>query len=95
MNTLDSKAQVRLVLTSVCGALTYLALYTLKVYTYSVHVQGLPLDKAWMKFISAVINVATASVLAPILYNGLHPALRAIGLAGTKGKNAPKERKVM
>lgn len=94
LNQLDVKAQVHLVVGCVLGALTYVALYMLKTFLFGLYVNGLGMDatliKMGAKLPASMINAVFAAVAAPILFNALYPALKAIGLAGTKAKNSSK-----
>ena len=74
----------RTVIASAIGAVTYVFLYMLKTYVYQRIVYGFPLDAVgvtmWSKFIPSLINALFAVIVAPILYQALKPALRAIGV---------------
>ena len=72
---------LRVILSSVIGALTYVALYMLKTFVYQRFVYGYPMDAVWVtmgsKLIPSLINAAVAVVTAPILYHALLIPLRA------------------
>ena len=82
--TLDASAQVRIILGSVLGAFTYVALYMLKTTISGLFIDGLTRDAVVVKLLSKLpgscMNAVFASVVAPILYNALRPALRHAGL---------------
>lgn len=70
----------RLVIGSVIGALSYVALYMLKTYIYQRFVYGYPLDAVLVtmgaKLPASLINAVFAMIVAPILYAAIAPALR-------------------
>ncbi|MBR1584463.1 MAG: ECF transporter S component [Clostridia bacterium] len=74
----------RTLLSSVIGALTYVALYMLKTYIYNRFVYGYPLDAVGVtvmsKLIPSLINAGAAIVAAPIFYHAVLPALKAGGI---------------
>lgn len=74
----------RTLISSLCGALTYVALYMLKTYVYNRFVYGYPLDTVGVtlmgKLIPSLINAGAAVAAAPIFFHALLPALRAGGL---------------
>ena len=82
--TLDASAQVRIILGSVLGAFTYVALYLLKTTIFGLFIDGLTQDAVVVKLLSKLpgscMNAVFASVVAPILYNALRPALKHAGL---------------
>lgn len=75
---------VRVILASVCGALTYVALYMLKTFIYQCFVYGYPMDAVGAtmvaKLVPSLINAAVAVVAAPVFYHALRPALRSAGV---------------
>lgn len=75
---------VRVILASVCGALTYVALYMLKTFIYQRFVYGYPMDAVGAtmvaKLVPSLINAAVAVVAAPVFYHALRPALRSAGV---------------
>ena len=74
----------RIIVGSVIGALTYVALYMLKTYIMQRWVQGLALDATWAvmmgKLPASMINAVVAMIAAPILYEVLKPALEKTNL---------------
>ncbi len=76
--------RVRIVIGSVCGALTYVALYMLKTFVFGRLVDGLTLDAVTAKMLTklpgSLLNAAFAFIVAPILFGALKPALRHAGL---------------
>ena len=75
---------VRVILASVCGALTYVVLYMLKTFIYQRFVYGYPMDAVGAtmvaKLVPSLINAAVAVVAAPVFYHALRPALRSAGM---------------
>lgn len=67
----------------VVGAWTYVALYMLKTFIFQRFVYGFPMDAVWATMLSklpaSAINAAAATVIAPILYTALRPALKSAG----------------
>ena len=81
----DGKGKhTRLVVGSVIGALSYVALYMLKTYIFQRFVHGYPLDAVVVtmgsKLPASLINAVFAMIVAPILYAAIAPALRRRGL---------------
>ena len=81
----DGKGKhARLVVGSVIGALSYVALYMLKTYIFQRFVHGYPLDAVVVtmgsKLPASLINAVFAMIVAPILYAAIAPALRRRGL---------------
>lgn len=76
----------RTALASVCGALTYVALYMLKTFIYQKFVYAYPMDAVWAtmvsKLIPSLINAGVAVVAAPLFYHAVLPALRSTGILG-------------
>ena len=76
----DGKGKhARLVVGSVIGALSYVALYMLKTYIFQRFVHGYPLDAVVVtmgsKLPASLINAVFAMIVAPILYAAIAPAL--------------------
>lgn len=82
--TLNASAQARIILGSVLGAFTYVALYMLKTTIFGLFIDGLTRDAVVVKLLSKLpgscMNAVFASVVAPILFNALRPALKHAGL---------------
>ena len=74
----------RTALASVCGALTYVALYMLKTFVYNRFVYGYPMDAVGAtmlaKLIPSLINAGVAIVAAPLFFHAVLPALKSTGL---------------
>lgn len=74
----------RLVVGSVVGALSYVALYMLKTYIFQRFVHGYPLDAVVVtmagKLPASLINAVFAMIVAPILYAAIAPQLRRKGM---------------
>ena len=75
----DGKGKhARLVVGSVIGALSYVALYMLKTYIFQRFVNGYPLDAVVVtmgsKLPASLINAVFAMIVAPILYAAIAPA---------------------
>ena len=79
----EEKPLPKVIVASVLGALTYVALYMLKTGVY-----GLIAGNIWApivsKFPASIINAAVAMVAAPIFYHALRPALKAAGILQAK-----------
>ena len=69
---------------SICGALTYVALYMLKTFIYQRFVYSYPMETVGAamisKLIPSLINAGAAIVAAPIFYHALVPALKSSGV---------------
>ena len=74
----------RIIIASVLGALTYVALYMLKTFIFGQLVDGLTLDAVTAKMLTklpgSLMNAAFAFIVAPILHGALYPALTHAGL---------------
>ena len=77
---------VRTVVACVAGALTYVALYMLKTYIFGMYVDGLGMEatlvKMGTKITGSLLNALFASVVGPVLFFALKPALDHAGLLG-------------
>ena len=73
----------RIIIGSVLGALTYVALYMLKTFVYQRFIYGYPVDAVFVtmgsKLPASLLNAVAAMVAAPILYSALRPALERAG----------------
>ena len=80
----QEESLLRVILASVAGALTYVALYMLKTFVYQRFVYGYPMDAVGAtivaKLVPSLINAAVAVVAAPVFYHALRPALRSAGV---------------
>ena len=80
----QEESLLRVILASVAGALTYVALYMLKTFIYQRFVYGYPMDAVGAtmvaKLVPSLINAAVAVVAAPVFYHALRPALRSAGV---------------
>ena len=69
---------------SILGALTYVALYMLKTFIAGQLIDGLTLDAVTAKMLTklpgSLMNAAFAFIVAPILLGALKPALKHAGL---------------
>lgn len=74
----------KVILGSVLGALTYVALYMLKTFVAGKLIDGLPMDAITAKLISkfpgSMMNAVFAFIVAPILLGAIKPALKRAGL---------------
>ena len=74
------------VVACVTGALTYVALYMLKTYIFGMYVDGLGMEatlvKMGTKITGSLLNALFASVVGPVLFFALKPALDHAGLLG-------------
>ena len=81
---LTRAAHVKIILGSVLGALTYVALYMLKTTVAGLFIDGLTTDALTVKLLSklpgSLMNAVFAFIVAPMLYNVLRPALKNAGL---------------
>ena len=81
---MDTAAHAKVIIGSVLGALTYVALYMLKTLIFGLTVDGLTMEAVTVKLLSklpgSLMNAAFAFIVAPILYNALRPALKHAGL---------------
>ena len=79
----SSRHRGRVTLACAVGALSYVVLYMCKTFVYRRFVYGLPLQAVWLvmleKLPASVINAVFASVVAPLLYAALRPALEKAG----------------
>jgi len=66
------------------GAFGYVVLYMLKTFVYRRFIYGLELDAVWAVMLSklpaSAINAVFATVVAPVIYCALVPALEKAGL---------------
>ena len=78
------KNHALIILGSVLGALTYVALYMAKTYIAGVAIDGLTSDAIAVKLMSklpgSLMNAAFAFIVAPILFSAVKPALKHAGL---------------
>ncbi len=83
-DSLTSKNHLRIILASALGAFTYVALYMLKTFVMGPTVKGLTLDATIVSMLSklpgSIINALFASIITPIFFNAIRPALRHTGL---------------
>ena len=81
---MDGKDRAKLVLASVSGALTYVALYMLKTFIMGLTVRGLTMDATLVsmgsKLPASLINAVFATVVSPILMSALHQPLHKLGV---------------
>ena len=81
---LEKTNHTRVVLGSIIGALSYVALYMLKTYIYQRFVYGNPMDAVWATMVAklpaSMINAVFAMIVAPLLYAALVPPLRRANL---------------
>lgn len=74
----------KIMLGSVLGALTYVALYMLKTFVFGQIIDGLTMDAVVAKMLTklpgSLMNAAFAFIVAPILLGALKPALKKAGL---------------
>lgn len=80
----EAPNHLRVILGSVIGALSYVALYMLKTYVYQRFVYGNPLEATGLamagKLPASMINAVVAMIVAPLLYWAVLPPLRRAGL---------------
>lgn len=84
----EKRGVLRVALSCVVGALTYVFLYLFKTWIFQRFVYGYAHDAIWATLLSKVpaslINAAAASVAAPILYTALKTPLSRLGLPFTR-----------
>lgn len=83
-NVLQGKGHLRVVLGCVVAGLTYIFLYMLKTFVMKRFIAGVPIEGTWAAMLAKLpatsINNGFASVVTPIVYTALRPALNAIGV---------------
>ena len=83
-DSISSKNHFTIVLASVLGAFAYVLLYMLKTFVMGLTVRGLTMDATIASMLSklpgSVINAIFASIIAPVFFNAIRPALRHIGI---------------
>ena len=76
----EKKNKIVVVVASVVGALSYVALYMLKTFIYQAFVYGYPMETVTAtmlaKLPASLINAVFAMIVAPIAYAVLLPALK-------------------
>ena len=81
---LSSKVHLTIILASVIGEFTYVELYMLKTFVLGLTVKGLTMDATVVSMLSklpgSMINAVFASIVAPLFFNALRPALKHAGL---------------
>ena len=79
-----SADHVKVIVGSVLGALTYVALYMLKTFVFGQLVDGLTYDAVVTKMLTklpgSLMNATFAFIVAPILLGAIKPALKKAGL---------------
>ena len=80
----STKNHALIILGSVLGALSYVALYMLKTFVFGLTIDGLTMDAVTVKLLfklpGSLMNAAFAFIVAPILFAAVKPALRHAGL---------------
>ena len=83
-DTPSAADHTKIILGSVLGALTYVALYMLKTFIAGQFIDGLPTDAVTAKMLTklpgSLMNAAFAFIVAPLLHGALKPALKHAGL---------------
>ena len=81
---MTTAGHAKIIIGSMLGALTYVALYMLKTFVYQKFVYGYPADTVWATMLSklpgSLINAVVALIVAPILYTAISGALERGGL---------------
>ena len=74
----------RIIVGSVVGALSYVALYMLKTFVYQCFVYGFPPETVWLTMLSklpaSLINAVFAMAVTPIIYFAIRPVFQRQGL---------------
>lgn len=72
------------IVSSIAGAVLYVALYMIKTFVYQRFVYGFPMDAVGAtmvsKLIPSLINALAAVITAPIFYHAVLPAMRRSGI---------------
>ena len=72
------------IVSSIAGAVLYVALYMIKTFVYQRFVYGFPMDAVGAtmvsKLIPSLINALAAVITAPIFYHAVLPAMRHSGI---------------
>ena len=80
----EKENKTRVVVASVVGALSYVALYMLKTFIYQRFVYAYPMETVWAtmgsKLPASLINAVFAMIVAPIFYAALKPLLKKAGV---------------
>ena len=80
----DIKAQVRIVLGAVAGAVVYVILYMLKTFIFGLTINGLTMDatliKMGAKLPASTINAVFAIIVTPIFWNALRGPMKKAGI---------------
>ena len=75
----------KIILGSILGALTYVALYMLKTFIAGLLIDGLTMDAVTAKMLTklpgSLMNAVFAFIVAPILHGAQYPALKHAGLS--------------
>ena len=83
-DTTSAADHSKIIVGSVLGALTYVALYMLKTFIAGQFIDGLTLDAVTAKMLTklpgSLMNAVFAFIVAPILLGALRPALKKAGL---------------
>ena len=83
-NETSAKNHALIIIGSILGALTYVALYMLKTFVFGQLVDGMTLDAVTVKMLSklpgSLMNAVFAFIVAPILFAAVKPALKHAGL---------------
>lgn len=81
MTTAD---HAKIIIGSMLGALTYVALYMLKTLVFGLLIDGLTMEAVNVKLLSklpgSLMNAAFAAIVAPILYTALRSPLKHAGV---------------
>ena len=81
---MTTAGHAKIIIGSMLGALTYVALYMLKTLVFGLLIDGLTMEAVNVKLLSklpgSLMNAAFAASVAPILYHALRPALKHAGL---------------
>ena len=83
-DTPSAADHAKIILGSILGALSYVALYMLKTFVFGQLIDGLTHDAVVTKMLTklpgSLMNAAFAFIVAPILLGALKPALKKAGL---------------
>ncbi len=77
------ESNTKIIIGSIVGALSYVALYMLKSFIFGLTVDGLTMDGTMVKLASklpaSMINAVAAMIIAPLLYKAIAPTLKRMG----------------
>ncbi len=80
----ESESRIRIIISCIVGAFSYVILYMGKTFIYQRFVYGFPPETVWAtmlaKLPASLINAVFALIVAPILFYMIRPALSKAGI---------------